>query len=93
MCRYTGTNIAPDLPDPRPLEKLAKVKKCAAPREWLAAMGDPLLAEADIDRLASDAYQLVIDPPLCRQRQGPGREAHSRPPGGSSGPRTCFTVD
>jgi DNA replication protein DnaC len=54
------------------------------PGEWLAAMGDPLLAEAAIDRLTSNAYQLVVDGPSYRQRQRPGHP--SPPPGGGPTP-------
>ena len=56
------------------------------PGEWLAAMGDPLLAEAAIDRLTSNAYQLVVDGPSYRQRQRPGRNRHPGPPGGGPTP-------
>jgi DNA replication protein DnaC len=52
------------------------------PGEWLAAMTDPLLAEAAIDRLTSNAYQLVVDGPSYRQRQRPGRDPQPSPPGG-----------
>jgi DNA replication protein DnaC len=63
------------------------------PGEWLAAMSDPLLAESAIDRLTSNAYQLVVDGPSYRQRQrprragqqgpaqGPGPQPSSRAPG------------
>jgi DNA replication protein DnaC len=49
------------------------------PGEWLAAMGDPLLAESAIDRLTSNAYQLVVDGPSYRQRQRPGRAGQEGP--------------
>jgi DNA replication protein DnaC len=56
------------------------------PGEWLAAMADPLLAEAAIDRLTSNAYQLVVDGPSYRQRQRPGRVQPPGPPGGGPTP-------
>jgi DNA replication protein DnaC len=56
------------------------------PGEWLAAMGDPLLAEAAIDRLTSNAYQLVVDGPSYRQRQRPGRAKPTGSPGGEPTP-------
>lgn len=42
------------------------------PEEWLATMGDPLLAQSAIDRLLSNAYQLVVEGPSYRARQRPG---------------------
>jgi DNA replication protein DnaC len=56
------------------------------PGEWLAAMADPLLAEAAIDRLTSNAYQLVVDGPSYRQRQRPSSDRQSGPPGGGPTP-------
>jgi DNA replication protein DnaC len=43
------------------------------PGEWLAAMGDPLLAQSAIDRLLSNSYELVVEGPSYRARQRPGR--------------------
>ncbi len=56
------------------------------PGEWLAAMGDPLLAESAIDRLTSNAYQLVVDGPSYRQRQRPRQAGHAGPAQGA-GPK------
>lgn len=50
------------------------------PEEWLAAMGDPLLAQSAIDRLLSNAWQLVVEGPSYRARQRPGRPATEGPP-------------
>ncbi len=42
------------------------------PGEWLAAMADPLLAQSAVDRLLSNAWQLVVEGPSYRARQRPG---------------------
>jgi DNA replication protein DnaC len=41
------------------------------PVEWLALMGDPLLAQSAIDAPQSAAHELLIDGESYRQRQRP----------------------
>lgn len=41
------------------------------PSEWLSMLGDPLLAQALVDRFANNAYDLVIEGQSYRQRQKP----------------------
>lgn len=50
------------------------------PGEWLAAMADPLLAQSAVDRLLSNAWQLVVEGPSYRARQRPGRPLSENPP-------------
>lgn len=50
------------------------------PGEWLAAMADPLLAQSAVDRLLSNAWQLVVEGPSYRNRQRPGRPPNENPP-------------
>jgi DNA replication protein DnaC len=44
------------------------------PQEWLATMGDPLLAQSAVDRLVNSAYELVLEGESYRRRQKPRRE-------------------
>ena len=41
------------------------------PSEWLALLGDQLLAQSAVDRLSSAAHELVVDGESYRDRQRP----------------------
>lgn len=47
------------------------------PVEWLATMGDPLLAQSAVDRLLNSAYELVLEGESYRRRQKPHFESAS----------------
>lgn len=42
--------------------------------EWIPLFDDPILAQSAMDRLAHNAYQLIIEGDSYRQRQRPGAE-------------------
>lgn len=43
------------------------------PKEWLALMADPMLAQSAVDRVVNSAYELVLEGDSYRSRQKPGR--------------------
>lgn len=43
------------------------------PKEWLAMMADPMLAQSAVDRIVNSSYQLVLEGASYRSRQRPGR--------------------
>lgn len=43
------------------------------PKEWLALMADPMLAQSAVDRIVNSAYELVLEGDSYRTRQKPGR--------------------
>jgi DNA replication protein DnaC len=47
------------------------------PKEWLATMADPLLAQSAVDRLLNSAYELVLEGDSFRRRQKPARSSAS----------------
>jgi DNA replication protein DnaC len=52
--------------------------------EWIPLFDDPILAQSALDRLAHNAYQLVIEGESYRSRQRPG----AAPPAPSTRKRT-----
>jgi len=49
--------------------------------EWIPLFDDPILAQSAIDRLAHNAYQIVMEGESYRKRQRPGEDsAQPRPP-------------
>jgi DNA replication protein DnaC len=47
--------------------------------EWIPLFNDPILAQSALDRLAHNAYQVVIDGDSYRKRQRPSGEPSHRP--------------
>lgn len=45
------------------------------PKEWLALMADPMLAQSAVDRIVNSAYELVLEGDSYRTRQKPGRRS------------------
>ena len=43
------------------------------PKEWLALMADPMLAQSAVDRIVNSAYELILEGDSYRTRQKPGR--------------------
>jgi DNA replication protein DnaC len=48
--------------------------------EWIPLFDDPILAQSAIDRLAHNAYQVVIEGDSYRKRQRPGHTDSVPPP-------------
>lgn len=44
------------------------------PKEWLALMADPMLAQSAVDRIVNSAYELVLEGDSYRTRQKPRRQ-------------------
>jgi DNA replication protein DnaC len=47
--------------------------------EWIALFDDPILAQSALDRLAHNAYQVVIEGESFRKRQRPGEQSSAKP--------------
>jgi DNA replication protein DnaC len=47
--------------------------------EWIALFDDPVLAQSALDRLAHNAYQVVIEGESYRERQRPGADSAKSP--------------
>jgi DNA replication protein DnaC len=47
--------------------------------EWIPLFDEPILAQSALDRLAHNAYQLVIEGDSFRKRQRPGEERAAKP--------------
>ena len=47
--------------------------------EWIPLFDDPILAQSALDRLAHNAYQLVMEGESFRKRQRPGEGNADRP--------------
>jgi DNA replication protein DnaC len=47
--------------------------------EWIPLFDDPILAQSALDRLAHNAYQVVMEGESFRKRQRPGEATANRP--------------
>ncbi len=47
--------------------------------EWIPLFDDPILAQSALDRLAHNAYQVVMEGESFRKRQRPGEGNADRP--------------
>lgn len=56
--------------------------------EWIPLFEDPVLAQSAIDRLAHNAYQIVMEGESYRKRQRPGERAARPPPPRNNSQRT-----
>ena len=62
----------------RPMELIER-RKCSSTTltssrsvdKWIPLFADPMLAQSILDRLAQNAFQVVIERESCRKRQGP----------------------
>ena len=47
--------------------------------EWIALFDDPILAQSALDRIAHNAYQVIIEGDSFRKQQRPGEERAAKP--------------
>jgi DNA replication protein DnaC len=52
--------------------------------EWIALFDDPILAQSALDRLAHNAYQIVMEGDSFRKRQRPGERKTEKAPSAST---------
>ena len=53
--------------------------------EWIPIFDDPVLAQSALDRLAHNAYQVVLEGESFRKRQRPGQARANRSPRPNAG--------